>query len=308
MTESSRNTRIGVIEVVVATAFLGLSGPFIRLANLPSGVMTFMRCAIPAVVLGIWLFIRDRRVSRRETRTNGGPTGVSARPGRVGWLLVASAINAVRLLLYFEAYRHTSLGNALLILYSWPAFAVIFGYFMLRETVTAGEILLLVVAFVGMGVVFSGSGFGFRDSDFLGMTLMALSAALFALMLTLIRREKVDRLRATFWQNLIGAFVFLPAFVIAAPEISGTGLAWASANGLFVGAVGYVLVFSAYQRLTGPVVGHLSYLEVVFGLFWAVAAFQEPLSWRLIVGGGLIVVSMMIRGELARRSRKALRV
>ena len=288
--DGARPARLGVMEIVTATAIMAFSGPLTRFAAMPSMVMTFVRCSVPALILGI-VILRNRR---RSPAKGGGP-------GQTLRLAAASVLNAARIFLFYQAFALTSIGNAVVMLYTWPVFATVFGMLILKEAVRPRDALLLAAALAGVGVVYSGSTFSFSDEDFLGMTLMLVSAAVYALMLTLIRREGVGRLRATFWQNLAGAVVFLPAALGALGELPGKSWAWSATNGLAVGTLAFFLFFSSLERLPAAVVGHLSYLEVVFALCWAAVLFGEAPTVQVMVGGGLIVASMILRAELARR-------
>lgn len=280
---------IGIVEIVLAVFILSFSGPFVRWAGLNTGAMTFMRTAIPSVILGFWLLIHG-----------GIWQGMTRR--KFFWLLIASSLNAVRLWLFFEAFRITSVGNAIIVLYSWPVFTALFGASILKESLTGRDIVFLGIAFIGMIVVYSGGEFSLDDDDFLGMTLMLISAVLYSMMIVLIRREKIERLQATFWQNLVGAIVYIPSFLGVVGMMGPSSWIFAGLNGLLVGTVGFALFFSALGRLPAAVVGHVSYLEVVFALIWGWAIFSEPVGWRHLLGGGFIILSMVVRAEFARRT------
>ena len=284
-----RKFNVGVAEIALAAFILSFSGPLIRWASLNSGAMTFVRTSIPSLVLGIWLLAR------------GGIRRGMTWP-KFGWLILASSLNAARLWLFYESFRLTSVGNAVIVLYSWPVFAALFGALLLKESLAFRDMAFMGLAFAGMIIVYSGGDFSMGDSDFLGMTLMLLSAGLYALALVLIRREEIERLQSTFWQNLVGAVVYIPAFAGAIGTASSSSWMFAGLNGLLVGTVGFALFFSALGRLPAALVGHVSYLEVVFALVWGRVIFGEPVDWRHLAGGGLIVFSMIVRAELARRS------
>ena len=291
----SRQTRIGVLEILTAVLVLSFSGPLVRWAAMPSGVLTFVRTAVPSFILGTWLLVRRR--TRPADR-------LPPSRGRLMRLFAASSLNAVRMWLFFESFRLTSVANAIIVLYTWPVFALISGALLLKERLVARDVVLLILAFSGMVIVYSGGRMAFSDRDFLGMTLMLISAALYALMLILIRRENVGRIQATFWQNLVGAVAFFTAFIGALGGPPAESWILAGTLGLVIGTGAFALFFSALHRLPSAVVGHFSYLEVVFALIWGVVLLSEPLTWRHGVGGGFIVVSMLVRGELARRDRR----
>ena len=287
-----RKTNIGVAEIAAAAFLMSFSGPFVRWASLNSGAMTFVRTAVPSAVLGVWLLIR-----------RGFWTGMTRRKFAV--LLFASTLNAVRLWLFFESYRLTSVGNAVIVLYSWPVFTALFGTLLLKERLHPRDGILLAMAFAGMAVVYSGGNFSLGNDDFLGMTLMLVSAGLYSLMIVLIRREEIERLQSTFWQNLVGAIVYIPAFIGNLGTAAPSSWMFAGANGLLVGTAGFALFFSALGRLPAALVGHISYLEVVFALLWSRVIFLEPVGWRHITGAVLIILSMIVRAELSRREAPA---
>jgi len=284
----NREYRIGILEIGIAALVMSFSGPLIRWAGISAGAMTFVRCAIPTLILGTWLLLH------RQIEWLGKKTL---------WLLLASTLNAVRMWLFFESYRITSMGNAVIVLYSWPVFALIYSYFLLGESLKKRDFILMGLAFVGMAIVYSGGNLSFSNRDFLGMSLMLASALMYALMIVLIRRENVERLQATFWQNLVGSLAYFPVFIRALSSTPPESWFLAGLNGLIVGTGAFALFFSALRRLPAAVVGHVAYLEVVFTLIWGMMIFREPVSWRHITGGCLIVISMMIRAELARRNQ-----
>ena len=81
---------------------------------------------------------------------------------------------------YIKAIAHTSLANAVFLLYLGPLLAVGFAYFLLREKIALPSILLISLAFVGCLFVVQ-FDFSFSPSDALGYVYGLLSAFLLRL-------------------------------------------------------------------------------------------------------------------------------
>ena len=108
------------IKVIFAALLWSTSGVFVRLLKFSPGVFSFYRMAIPSVFLFVFLKLNKRQIIK----------------GHIGLLLIGSFLNALRMFFYFVSYSYTSLGNAVIILYTWPVFTTILSIIFLKEKVT----------------------------------------------------------------------------------------------------------------------------------------------------------------------------
>ena len=297
----SEKKHLGVLQIISAVFLMSCSGPFLRMAQLPSGAMAFVRCAVPSVILGIYLGFKSLMQQSSSAPVVSQSHSAKPQKAKYALLILASLLNALRLWFFFEGYARTTMGNAVIVLNTWPIFAMLYGALLLKESLRFRDAFFLMMAFAGMVTVYSGAEFSLADGDFQGMTMLLLSAAIYSLSIVLIRQSGAGRLESTFWQNLGGTFVFLPLFLKISSEASLLSWGFAFANGFLVGVVAFSLFFSGLKRLPAAMVGHLAYCEVLFVLSWSVFVFHEPAGWRHLVGGVLIISSMVLRAELARR-------
>ncbi len=271
---------IPLLSMLGATMLLATSGIFIKLAALPAPLMAWFRTAVPVVVLlAYYLLFPGKR-----------------RPGRPSRMILAgSFVNAVRLLLFFAGYLFTSVSNGIIILYSWPAFAALFGALFLGEKIPPRNIFLLLFAFAGIFVVYSQSEFSFGDSDFIGMSLLLVSAALYSLTVIIFKSVSVsyDQVGTTFYQNLLPAIIFAPALFVYRPFPTGMPLFLALTYALLIGVGAFLLFFTALKHLPASLTAHLSYFEVIAALSLSVLILGDELTWNKIVGGGMILLSVM---------------
>ena len=169
----SRNLNTDHVKIAGAAVIWGSSGAFIKYLGLPPGVIAFFRVGIPVMVLGICLTVKRERLFQNGVKI----------------ILMASVVNAIRLLFYFIGYLNAPIGNAIIILYTWPVFAVIFSHFFLREPLPCLNQILLLMAMGGIVMVFSDKNIHLDNSVILGMGAMLISAALNAATVVLFKHE-----------------------------------------------------------------------------------------------------------------------
>ena len=106
------------LTVILAATIGGSNGVFIKLLSLPSTSITFFRVFIPVAILLVYF----------------GWKKIKLFQGNYKIMLVASGLNAARMFFFIFAYLHTSIGNAVIFLFTWPIFATIFGAIFFRNS------------------------------------------------------------------------------------------------------------------------------------------------------------------------------
>jgi drug/metabolite transporter (DMT)-like permease len=268
------------LKIVIAAIIWGSSGAFVKYLNLPSPVLSFFRLGIPTVVLGLYFLIRKEPLFKNNIRL----------------LLLASVINAVRLLFFYIGFLNAPIGNAVIILYSWPVFAIIFSNIFLGESIPVRNRLLLGMAMVGIVLIYLDKKFSLDNEVFWGMSAMLISAALYSTTVIIFKKESVryTHLQIVFFQNLIGAGLFLPFFLLGLDELNFHTSWVASGYALLVGIVGFGLFFSSLKNVKASTASFLAYIEVISGILFGVFLYNETLTWNVIVGGIFIITASIV--------------
>lgn len=268
------------LEVIFAAAIWGSSGVFIKYLNLPATTMSFFRVIVPTLIITVYFLIKKKKLFKGDNKL----------------MLFASLLNAIRMFLYFVAYIYTSIGNAVIMLYTWPIFAAIFGFFILKEKITKRGIFLMMLAFAGIVFVYLNKEFSFADNDFIGMTAMLISAFVYSLSFIIFKKEseKYSKWETIFYQNLVGCFLFLPFLFINKPLPNLNQVSVVTVYALLIGMVGFGLFFSALKKIKASTASSLSYFEVVSAILFGIIFFKEVLTWNVVVGGLMIVVSTIL--------------
>lgn len=247
------------------------------ISTMDASVISWFRMTIPTIVLGVWL-----RYS-----------GVQLFRGNMKKMLSASALNAIRLFFYFFAFIYTSIGNAIILTYTWPLFVVILSYFFLGERLSRKQLLLILLAFLGLCIAYSEKEFSLSDKDFLGMLSAILAAFMYSITVIIFKSESQNysRNEMIFYQNLTGMFLYLPFFILYIPGAHLPDVAMASSLGLFIGIIGFNFFFYGLKILKASVASAIMYLDVVCAIFLSWIIFGEFLSMTMIIGGIMIIVS-----------------
>lgn len=258
----------------------GSSGVFIKYLDIPATSISFIRTAIPTLILGLWMMWKSIPFFRGNYRV----------------MLSASILNSVRMYLFFTAYIYTSIGNAVIISYTWPIFVTILSVIFLKEVVSKREIMLLVMAFVGIIIVYANKPLTFENRDFIGMTAALGMAAVYATTVILFKKESQNysRWELIFYQNFASAFIFLPFILINQPLPTSFDITIAGSHAIFLGIIGFSFFFYGLRRLKASTASMIAYIEIISALCFSVFWMKEELTANMIAGGVLIVISTML--------------
>ncbi|MFP4095192.1 MAG: DMT family transporter [Cyclobacteriaceae bacterium] len=268
------------LEVLCAILIMGSSGAFIKFLALPPLTLSFFRLFIPAALLFTYFSISGVNLFRYPVRL----------------MIIGSVLNAARIFFFINSYSYTSIANAVIILYTWPVFATVFSMVFLGEKVPRRNLFLLLLPIIGIVLMFVNQPFSTQNNDFIGMSSMLLSAVIYSSTIIIFKKEshKYSGFETVFFQNLAGGFIFLP-FVLN----SGLDISWWQAGSIFVfatmvGILAFGLFFSALKKIKASTISFMTYLEVLVASSYGVLLFDETLSWNIIAGGSLILVSTLL--------------
>lgn len=265
------------LEIIIAATLWGLSGVFVKFANLPSTTLAFFRTAVPAILLLSYFLIR-----RENFKSDGSKI----------LLLGISFLFAVKTLIVILGFQYAPINIGVIMLYTWPIFGSLFSVLILKEKIVQRNKLLLLTAFLGVIVIFINQDFSWENKIFLGAICMLISAVLHALVIVLLKKQpNLSKNKTVFYQNIMGAILFLPFLFINQETISLFQFGMSFSYGLFTGLIGFLLLFSALKSVQTSTGLHLTYIEVISAIIFSIILFSETFSWNIIIGGVLIIGS-----------------
>ena len=268
------------LTTIFGASLAATSGVLIKTANLPSTTMTFFRLIVPTIILFIYLKFKKTKFFH----------------GNYKIMLFSSLLNAVRIWLYILSFKYTSIGKGIIILFTWPIFATIFGRIILKEKLEKKVLLLIIVSFLGIVIVHLNNNTSFVDKDFLGMVIMLISAITFSLSMIIFKKEAINysRIETVFYQNFLGGIIFLPFIFINKPLPNFNQTVLGLMYGILVGIVAFILFFYSLKRLKVSYYSVLTYLEVPIAVILGIIFFKETVTINMVIGGVLIFISGML--------------
>lgn len=263
------------VSIIIAATLAASSGIFIKSAKLPSTSITFFRMSIPIIVLITYFAIKKTRINL----------------GNYKIMLLASSLNAVRMILFIVGYMYASLGNAIIIMFTWPIFATIFSMIILKEKVSKRNAVLIIVAFLGIAFVYANKEFSLDDKETIGMAAMLLCAIIYSLTTVIFKKELTNHTTAEtiFFQNIVGAIIFLPFVLLSKPLPTQSQIIIASSYGLIVGLFAFLFFFYALQKIKVSTYSIFAYWEVLATVFFGILLYDERITANMLIGGLLII-------------------
>ncbi len=265
------------LSILLASTLAATSGVLIKIADLPSTTMTFFRLVVPTVIIFIYLIHKKINFFHNNYKI----------------MLFSSLLNAVRIWFYIMAFKYTSIGNGIIILFTWPIFATIFGIIFLKEKLDKKIFLLILTSFVGIVIVCINKNISFENKDFLGMFVMLVSSIVFSLTTIIFKKESSNysRTETVFYQNILGAIIFFPFIFINRPIPTITQTFLGILYGILVGTIAFILFFYSLKRLKVSHYSILTYWEVPCATILGIIFFKEKVSLNIVLGGILVLVS-----------------
>lgn len=267
------------IQILLAGSLWGVIGLFTRTlsaAGLSASSIVCIRNVGGLILLGLFLLIYDRTLFKIKLRHLPYFFGT----GIVSILLFT--------LCYFSAQQTCSLAVAAILLYTAPAFVVIFSAILFREKLTAKKLAALILAFTGC-VLASGIWSGQLAVTSHGLAL-GIASGLFYGLYSIFARYALAHyqpLTVTFY-----TFVFAGIGALFLVDTTEIGLCFSSisfsllAVGLVV--ISTVLPYIFYTRglssLDNGKASILASIEPVVASFVGILVFGEPISIMVILG------------------------
>lgn len=280
MTDTSR---FPALTLAVAMMIAGTVGAFVTEAGVDPITTVFWRCVFATLFLGAWCLLR----------------GYLPDPGLSKERLLRAAICGVCMVLswvvFFAGFARTSIAVMTIIYHIQPFFVVLIGVAFLKERVSADQIIWMVLAFVGV-VLASGlvaSNTAITTTWAVGILMALAGALLYAIVTVLAKGLGEQRPEVTvLCQAVVGAVMLAPLANIS-DIIPAASWGWLAGIGVLHTGIAYVMMFSAYPRLSTPVIGVLTFIYPVVAILIDWAIYRHPIDLSQAIGMIMIAAATL---------------
>ena len=223
---------------------------------------------------------------------------ISGLPGFIGGLILALGFVA-----YVFSMYTTTVANANFIITTETIFLALFGYFFLKEKINLITFISIILGMSGVLIIL-GSSLSIQSSEqFLGNIVAFIMPVSFAVLVIVIRKyPNVDMVPAQFTAGVAAAIIGF--FIAGQLSISIHDLFLASLAGFFQIGFGFIFITIGSQTTPAATVGILMLTESVFGPFWAWFFINETPPIFVLLGGGMIIFSILFETFYNKKSSK----
>ena len=272
------NKLTGIFQILLGGALFGLIPVFVRFGqSINTSTLVFFRVFFGAFFMFLIIKVLRRKITPfKQERVK---------------LVLWSFTTMLAIGFYFMALKLIDIAPAVLLLYSYSIFIILFSRFWLKEKIHGHTIVALVLSIVGVILILSPSGFKFQGNA-LGY-LFALCSAFWAGLNFIIPKKYFkgyDPYSLTFYQGLWQLPVLFIFLILQPPTFSFTNMSIFAALGLFCSALSFLLVYSGSRKIHGQYVGVLMTTEVLVSILLGVLLFSEIPSPIVVVGGILLII------------------
>ncbi|MGH8951570.1 MAG: DMT family transporter [Acidimicrobiia bacterium] len=265
------SSRRGLAFAFAGILFLSPESLLIRLVSVDRWTLLFWRGALMCVGLLVAssVLARTPRVIRRI-----------GRPG-----LLVAVLFGLQTVLFIVSITNTAVANTLVAVSAAPLFAAVYQWVFFRQPIGRRLLGVIVVAIVGIAIMFSGSlGGGTLLGDLAGL---GAAAGLGGSFVVIGRNQDRSMVPAMGLGGLVAALVALPW----ADPMSATAsdFRYLAISGFVVLPLGFGLLAVAPRYIPGAEVALITLLETVLGPLWVWMALGEVPTGAALIGGVIVI-------------------
>jgi len=272
----------GLLMTIFAVVILSPDSVLIRLvedasSEVDSWTVLFWRGLLYAAGVSLLVLIKYRTKTIAEFKNIGK-----------GGLLIG-LFSGISTGTFVFAIVYTSIANALVIISTGPIMIAIVAWFLLKEKSSLFTWTSMIIVFIGIYIVMSGS---FGGDSLVGDFFALITAVMMGFTFTLTRKYKdVNMVPVNAIGGLIAALIaFLMANKITVPaEVVGYIIAMGT-----ILSISFSLITIAPRYMPAAEVGMIMPLETVLGSLIAWYVINEVPSVNALVGGTIVIVTLFI--------------
>ncbi|WP_028584354.1 DMT family transporter [Desulfogranum mediterraneum] len=279
----------GLLAIHLAVLLFGVAGLFGKLLELGPGLIVFGRTLFAA--LGLLLVLPLLKIDIR------------IRQGRdIGGFVLMGAILALHWVTFFHAIQVSTVAIGLLTFSSFPIFVTFLEPLFFRERLRFFEVMVSLVVFLGLVLVVP--EFDLANDLTRGAFWGMISGLTFAL-LSILNRKFVGRypaLTVALYQDAVACLLLLPFVGGAIFGITMAELGQLVILGVVFTALAHTLFIQGMLVVRAQLASVITCLEPVYGILLALVLLHEIPSWRELVGGVVIIGTILLATRFSRDS------
>ena len=277
---------MGYLKIITAILIWSSLGIFVRKIELPNHCIIFYAALIAGSLQFILLSLT--KSFKKAKRFDSSPRNAL-------FLVLSPICFMANALLFYYAFRNTTIANAVLTHYTAPVFVALLAPLLLKESIHKTTWIAIMLSSIGLWFILGGKPTGMEvlqeNREHLGIIAGALSGLAYAFLILIIRRiaSLYSSLFITFIQNGIVALVLLP-FVFRI-HLSMEAMPYLITMGVVHSTIAPLLYVEGLRSVKANEAAILGYFEPVGAILLALIFLRETPGLTALLGGALILYS-----------------
>ncbi len=211
----------------------------------------------------------------------------------------------------FNAYKYTTISNAVLIYNMCPVYVIILSHFLLNEKINFTKIITIFGCFCGLLILINNE-IDLNSISAEGVIWALFSGILYAIIVIMNKKAisfniKLDTIAITLIQFLGTSIILLPYQISNKTfhhytQLNQTELIQLIILVVIHTSISYIIYFAMYKKLNAIEIVSLSYLEPLFAILLSIIVLNEPMYSNQIIGG-IMILGFTFYGEVVKTSK-----
>jgi drug/metabolite transporter (DMT)-like permease len=296
VTSTAHSIRFGLLITAIGGFLFTFDLPLLRLAENDKWTLVFARGMFLFIsITAVWWFMRLKTGSKLPYIAGGAGIAVIA-------------TNTVANIAYIGALKETNAANVVFILALVPVLTAVFSRFFINEEIHKFTWIATGFALIGVGIIVRDSlTLGGIWGDFLAFVCAACTAAAF----TIIRSSGKNIATSLAVGSLLSALIAFFFFGVDVNNLLNTAAFgmpswfWVALNGLLIIPLSSALIANGPRFLPSADVSMFFLLETILTPIWIWMLFKEVPTNAVLLGGGIVVVTLVAHSIWRLRSTMA---
>lgn len=272
------------LKMIISLLIFGSIGVFVKNIDLPSTAIALLRGIIGSIFLICAGLLIHQKISLKLIKEN------------LLILIVSGVGLGLNWVLFFQAFKYTTVPNATLSYYFAPVFVMILSPFILKEKLTPIKIFCIIMAMAGLLLIVNVGGPSIDGSyNHIKGILFGLAAASAYATVVLMNKfiKNLSGFETTLAQLAVASVVLMLSVLYENNlNLAGIGTkTWLFilVLGVIHTGVGFLLYFSSMKELNAQSIAILSYIDPISAVIIAAVLLGETMTPIQILGGVLIL-------------------
>ena len=207
-------------------------------------------------------------------------------PGLIGGLILGCGFFS-----YVFAMYNTTVANANFIIQTQTLFLAIFGYIVLKETISKITLASIILAVSGIILMLGDS---LASGQMLGNLVAFIMPISFAVLIIIIRKyPNVDMIPL---QLVAGIVAMIIGYIVAGRiDVSLHDIFLGFLAGFFQVGFGFIFITIGARTTPSAVVGIIMMSEAIFGPIWAWIFINEQPPFIVLIGGSIVLFAVLLQ-------------